>query len=257
MSSAGIIAEGVGKNYGSIPALKTASFSVDGGNIFAIIGPNGAGKTTLFKVLTGEVLPDRGRVLFGDLDVSRMPAHQRAARGFGRTFQVARVFPNSTAFENVVVAIEARERSAGRKAGKWYEFRPSAAVRDEALETLGATGLAALRDTEARFLSHGDKKRLELAITLALKPSVLMLDEPTAGMSPSDRQQTVELLKRIHKDTGATLLLTEHDMDVVFGLADRIMVLNYGEVIAMGPPEQIRADRAVRELYLGEELEHA
>jgi branched-chain amino acid transport system ATP-binding protein len=125
------------------------------------------------------------------------------------------------------------------------------------MQMLGALGLAAKHDVEARFLSHGDKKRLELAITLALKPGVLMLDEPTAGMSPSDRQQTVDLLARIRKETGATVLLTEHDMDVVWGLADRVMVLNYGELIAIGRPEEIRSNKAVRELYLGEELEHA
>jgi len=255
--SQAIVAEGVGKNYGPIPALKTATFRVEPGEVFAIIGPNGAGKTTLFKVLTGEVLPDRGRVLCGDLDVSRMPAHQRAARGFGRTFQVARVFGNSTALDNVVVAIESRQRVAGKVAGRWYQFRAAPSVIEEAMQMLGALGLAAKRDVEARFLSHGDKKRLELAITLALKPGVLMLDEPTAGMSPSDRHQTVELLARIRKETGATVLLTEHDMDVVWGLADRVMVLNYGELIAIGRPEEIRANKAVRELYLGEELEHA
>jgi len=255
--SAAIIAEGVGKNYRTIAALKTVSFSVEAGQVLAIIGPNGAGKTTLFKVLTGEVLPSHGTVRFGDVDVSRMPAHARAARGFGRTFQVARVFQNSTALDNVVVAIEARQRTAGNSPARWYQFRASQSVIAEADQALAAIGLADKRDVEARFLSHGDKKRLEMALTLALRPGVLMLDEPTAGMSPTDRNQTVELLTRIRKETGATMLLTEHDMDVVFGLADRVMVLNYGELVAIGTPAEIRANKAVRELYLGEEVDHA
>ena len=254
--SAAIIADGVGKSYGAIPALKSATFRVEAGQVFAIIGPNGAGKTTLFKALTGEVLPDRGTVHFGAADVTKLPAHQRAARGFGRTFQVARVFLNSTALDTVIVAVESRLRTAGQSLGRWYEFHPSAEVVAEAEQALASIGLGGKRDVEARYLSHGDKKRLEMALTLALRPAVLMLDEPTAGMSPSDRQQTVELLVKIRKETGATMLLTEHDMDVVFGLADRVMVLNYGEVVAIGTPDEIRANTAVRELYLGEEVDH-
>jgi branched-chain amino acid transport system ATP-binding protein len=246
--------DSLGKSYGAVAALKSATFSVEAGEAFAIIGPNGAGKTTLFKALTGEVMPDRGSVRFRGADVTRTPAHRRAASGFGRTFQVARVFPNTTALENVIVAIEARQRTRGESPARWYSVRPARSVVAEAEQALARIGLAALADTEARYLSHGDKKRLELALTLALQPGILMLDEPTAGMSPSDRQQTVELLARIRRDSGVTLLLTEHDMDVVFGLAGRIMVLNYGEQVALGTPQEIRADRRVQELYLGEEV---
>jgi branched-chain amino acid transport system ATP-binding protein len=255
--SVAVVAENVAKYYGTIPALKSATFTVEPGKVLAIIGPNGAGKTTLFKALTGEVLPNRGTVRFGNVDVTRMPAHQRATLGVGRTFQVSRVFQESTALENVIIAIEARQRSAGDSPARWYQFRPARGVVAEAEQSLTAIGLHGKRHVEARFLSHGDRKRLEMALTLALRPSILMLDEPTAGMSPSDRQQTVELLKRIQRETGATMLLTEHDMEVVFGLADMVLVLNYGERVAMGTPEEIRADKAVRELYLGEEIDHA
>jgi branched-chain amino acid transport system ATP-binding protein len=255
--SALLVADGLGKNYGPIVALKSATFSVDTGKVLAIIGPNGAGKTTLFKALTGEGRSDRGRVTFEGRDVTRLPAHERASLGFGRTFQVARVFPSSTVLKNVIVAVEARRRRSGESLGGWFSMKPSEAVVAEAKESVVDMGLGDLMDQEARFLSHGDKKRLELALTLALKPRILMLDEPTAGMSPSDRHRTVELLTRIRTEKGLTTLLTEHDMDVVFGLADHILVLNYGEVVAYGEPAAIRADAAVQELYLGEELNDA
>jgi branched-chain amino acid transport system ATP-binding protein len=255
--SALLQADDLGKYYGPIAALKSATFAVESGKVLAIIGPNGAGKTTLFKALTGEGRSSRGKVIFDGRDVTRLEAHQRAELGMGRTFQVARVFLNSTVLQNVIVAVEARRRRAGESLGGWLRVAPSAEVVAEAEATLADMGLDDLAGQEARFLSHGDKKRLELALTLALKPRILMLDEPTAGMSPADRHRTVELLIRIRNEKGLTILLTEHDMDVVFGLADHILVLNYGEVVAYGEPESIRNNSAVQELYLGEELHDA
>jgi branched-chain amino acid transport system ATP-binding protein len=255
--SAVLKVEGLYKGYGALPVLRDVNLSVADGETLAIIGPNGAGKTTLFKTLTGEVRSEKGRIeAFGE-DVTTLPAAVRVARGFGRTFQVARVYPQSTLLENLILAVEARKRIAGETLGGRFAFRPAKETRAEAEGWLTSVSLAARADMEARFLSHGDKKRLEMALALALRPRILMMDEPTAGMSPSDRVETVELIKRIRDEHRVTVLLTEHDMDVVFGLADRIMVLNYGQVIAIGTGEEIRANPAVRDVYLGHEVQHA
>ena len=249
--------EGLFKSYGAIPVLRDVSLAVSDRETLAIIGPNGAGKTTLFKALTGEVLPEQGKIeAFGD-DVTLMPAEARVARGFGRTFQVARIYPETTLLGNLVLAVEARKRLIGERLGGLLQYRPSADTVADAEEWLTAVGLADSKTTEARFLSHGDKKRLEMAIALAMRPKILMMDEPTAGVSPSDRIETVGLIKRVRERFGITLLLTEHDMDVVFGLSDRIMVLNYGQVIAIGSGEEIRSNPAVRDVYLGQEVQHA
>jgi len=245
------------KSYGTFEVLKGVSFTVSAGETFAIIGPNGAGKTTLFKALTGESTPNSGRVEYHGSDITSMPPHRRVHAGFGRTFQVARVFLGLTALENVVVAIEARMRGAGERRAKWYQWRPAAHVTDEAFALLNDLGLGKLAAMEARYLSHGDKKRLEFAITLGGRPRILMLDEPTAGMSPSDRTATADLIARIRDSHGVTVLLTEHDMGVIFGLAKRMLVLNYGEVVAIGTVEEVKADPMVREIYLGKEVLNA
>lgn len=247
----------INKFYGAHQVLKNVSLAVDEGEGFAIIGPNGAGKTTLFKVLTGEIAPSSGAIRFAGTDVTALPAHQRIRMGFARTFQVARVFLELTSIENVVVAIEARLTNTGKPTRAGLGWRPLPSTMAEALERLAALGLADKRFVEARHLSHGDKKKLELALALSSEPAVLMLDEPTAGMSPAERRQTVELLRRIRATSRLTLMLTEHDMDVVFGLADRILVLNYGEIIAVGDPATVRADPTVSEIYLGHEMSDA
>jgi len=240
--------------YGPISVLKDVTFAVQDRETFAIIGPNGAGKSTLFKALTGEKMPDAGIVNYDGKDVSQLPADERVKLGFGRTFQVARIFPAHSVRDNVVVAIEARERNAGRKHGSFFAWRPAADIVEEAEAAIATVGLSSKRRIEARFLSHGDKKRLEIAVTLALKPKILMMDEPMAGMSPNDRAQTMELIRQVRLDSAVTVLLCEHDMDVVFGLADRVMVLNYGEIIAIGSCGEVRDNPNVREVYLGEEL---
>ena len=245
------------KAYGQVPIIKGVSFEVLASETFAIIGPNGAGKTTLFKLLSGEIFPDRGGIVYEGRDISFVPNHERTRLGMARTFQVARVFLDSSALENVVVAIEIRRRAAGDGLAQWYRLFPSAHVREEALHWLESVGLKDRRATQARLLSHGDKKRLELALALALRPKVLLMDEPTAGMSPSDRAATIILLKRIITEQQLTVLITEHDMDVVFQLAGRILVLNYGDIIAVGDPADIRANPLVRDVYLGKEADHA
>ncbi|WP_431153198.1 ABC transporter ATP-binding protein [Acidovorax facilis] len=244
----------VRKNYGPIEVLRGVSLSVGRGEVFAIIGPNGAGKTTMFKVMTGEVPCNGGSIHFGGKDVTRMPAHERVREGFGRTFQVARVFHDFTVLDNVIAAVEARRKFKREPLGSRWRCAPSSEVRDEAIALLEDVKLHTLAGEAARFLSHGDKKRLEFVIALAGRPTILMLDEPTAGMSPSDRAEIAQMVSRTQKERGITVVMTEHDMDVVFGLAHRIMVMNYGAVVSTGSVEQVRADPKVREVYLGKEM---
>lgn len=248
---------GLCKSYGAHQVLKDISFEVADGEGFVIIGPNGAGKSTMFKSMTGEAAINGGTVRFDGQDVTEMPAHERVRLGMARTFQVSRVFLEFTALENLIAAIEARLDFFHEPKGKWWQWRPVSRVVDEAMHRLDQIGLGGKHLEEARNLSHGDKKKLELAIALASEPRVLMLDEPTAGMSPAERHQAIDLLRRILRDHRMTLVLTEHDMDVVFGLADRIMVLNYGELIAIGQPEEVRRDPHVMEIYLGQEMTDA
>ncbi|HHX89972.1 MAG TPA: ABC transporter ATP-binding protein [Paracoccus sp.] len=241
------------KSYGAFKAIQEVSFDVRRGEGFAIIGPNGAGKTTLFKCLTGESPISGGSIHFAGEDISHLPAFMRTRLGMGRTFQVARIFPESTVLENLLVAIEARLHSEGGDVGRWYHFRPRTHVIEEACHRLNTVGLYTRRFEEAAILSHGDKKRLELAISLALDPAALMLDEPTAGMSPAERRSVIDMIRKLREDQGITIMLTEHDMDVVYGLADRIMVLNYGQMVALGTPGEVREDPVVLDIYLGRE----
>jgi branched-chain amino acid transport system ATP-binding protein len=187
-----------------------------------------------------------------------MPAYRRARMGFGRTFQVARIFGGLDLKTNVVISIEARLRSGGHSSAAWWRWRPSVEVRAEAEDILGQLGFPRARwHDDTLSLSHGDRKRLEFCVALATRPSVLLLDEPTAGMSPSDRKDMTKFLARLKAETGVTMIMTEHDMDIIFELADRLMVLNYGEVIAIGRPEAVRDDPMVRKVYLGQAYQRA
>lgn len=244
-------ATGLFKSYPAVKVLKNVDMTVARGDTFAIIGPNGAGKTTLFKVLSGELFPDQGRILHEGRDVTAMPAWQRVRLGFGRSFQVARVFPDLTAHDNMIVSVEAHRRNAKLGPSRPFAWAPLPEVRDAVESTLEEVGLADKRHAVARLLSHGDKKRLELAMSLALQPRILMLDEPTAGMSPADRKAATDLLATVRERHGMTIVLTEHDMDVVFGLATRVAVLHYGEIVAQGAPSDVRANPLVRDIYLG------
>lgn len=244
------------KSYGRIRVLRDVSLTIGSGESHVVIGPNGAGKTTLFKVLTGEVSADQGHVRFVGRDITKLSAHQRVHLGFGRTFQVAKVFPKLSVQENLLVALEAGHRHGNPLAGV---SKARAATFPEIIaELLVDTGFVAKRDSVSGTLAYGDRKRLELAMVLALRPVVLFLDEPTAGMSAAERQATVDLLKTVKAKRGLSMLMTEHDMDVVFGLADRISVLHYGQLIASGTPAEIRGNEKVKEVYLGdEEDDHA
>ena len=245
-------ARAMSKSYGPVKVLENVDFDLEEGEAHVVIGPNGAGKTTLFRCLSGESRINSGTITLAGQDVTALEGWQRVQRGIGRSFQVARIFPKMSAFENLTVAIETRERN---EKGLWASFghiAPRRAVLDEAEALVRELGLEDTLEEEAATLSHGDKKRLELAMSLALRPKVLMLDEPTAGMSPSDRAEAVRLIAGVRARYGLTLLLTEHDMEVVFGLATRLTVLHHGAIIASGDPHEVRADPRVREVYLGQ-----
>lgn len=241
------------KSYGRISVLRGIDVTIEPGEAHVIIGPNGAGKTTLFKVLSGEVFPNAGTVAFEGRDVTTLAGWQRTRLGIGRTFQTARVFKDLSTLENIIVAIEANQRKQSSRFGL-LRLAPKPSVRREAETLLGEFQLESVADWSASALSHGDKKSLELAMVIAARPRLLMLDEPTAGMAPADRQRSVQMISKLLKTQGLSLLLTEHDMEVVFGLANRITVLNYGEMIATGSPEDVRNNPRVREVYLGHDI---
>jgi len=238
------------KSFGGLRALHEVRLSVAKGEIRAIIGPNGAGKSTLFNVMTGLLSPDSGEVVFNGERISGLPPHRIIRKGIGRSFQITNIFPRMSVFENVQVALFAHHRKC---CNAFAAARSFGAIGDEVIAILDQVGLAEKCDSPASILSHGDQKRLEIAISLASRPTLLMLDEPTAGMSRFESRETVALLKQISKEQGLTLVFTEHDMDIVFDISEKIVVLQQGMVIADGTPVEIRANPEVRKAYLGEE----
>ena len=240
------------KRFGGLAATDGLSLSVAEGELHALIGPNGAGKTTLIGQLSGELTPDSGSILFDGRDVTRLPVHKRARRGLARSFQITSIFPSFTALDNVSLAVQAH---AGHSFRFWRDAARDRRLTDPARAVLERVGLGARADTRADALAHGEKRQLELAMALATGPRLLLLDEPMAGMGPEDSARMVELLQELKG--GVTILLVEHDMDAVFALADRITVLVRGKDLASGTPAEIRNDPAVREAYLGDELEAA
>ncbi|WP_353857885.1 ABC transporter ATP-binding protein [Azospirillum formosense] len=240
------------KRFGGLAATDGLSLSVAEGELHALIGPNGAGKTTLIGQLSGELTPNSGTIRFDGRDVTRLPVHKRARRGLARSFQITSIFPSFTALDNVALAVQAH---AGHSFRFWRDAGRDRRLTDPARAVLERVGLGARADTRADALAHGEKRQLELAMALATGPRLLLLDEPMAGMGPEDSARMVELLQELKG--GVTILLVEHDMDAVFALADRITVLVRGKDLASGTPAEIRNDPAVREAYLGDELEVA
>jgi len=240
--------ESLTKRYGALLVSDAVSLTIAPGELHAVIGPNGAGKTTLIGQIAGALAPDSGRILFNGRDVTRLPAHARARLGLARSFQISSVIPSLSADENVALAAQARS------AQPLSPLRP--ARRDPELdgrtrEALAELGLSARADVPAGELSHGERRALELAIALALEPTLMVLDEPMAGTGHDESRRLVEILQGLKRRVA--ILLVEHDMDAVFALADRVSVLVYGRVIACGTPDAVRADPAVRAAYLGEE----
>jgi branched-chain amino acid transport system ATP-binding protein len=246
MNDALLRANGLVKHFGAIPASDGLSLEVHPGEIHALIGPNGAGKTTAIAQLSGEMRPDAGEVYFGGRDVTRLGADARARAGLARSFQITSLFLGFTAEDNVAMAIQAHQ---GHSFRFWGNARRDATLRDPARDVLARVGLGARADIVSANLAHGEQRQLELAMALATEPKLLLLDEPMAGMGHDESLRMMELLAGLKGSLA--ILLVEHDMDVVFSLADRITVLVYGRAIASGAPAEIRANAEVRDAYLG------
>lgn len=240
--------ERVSKHFGSLVAVQDVSLSVEPGELRAVIGPNGAGKTTFFNLISGFFRPTAGTIAFEGQDITALPAHRRVAAGIARTFQITEIFPELTVFENVRISAET---AAGFRLRPWVSPADTARVREHVAHTLELTGLRGKANRLAGELAHGDQRTTEIAIALALRPRLLLLDEPTAGMGDQETDETMQLIHRLHRESNFTIVLIEHDMRVVFDLADRITVLDQGRLLAEGTPAQIAANEAVQAAYLG------
>jgi branched-chain amino acid transport system ATP-binding protein len=240
--------EGLTKRFGGVIASDAITLDVPRGEFHAIIGPNGAGKTTLIGLLAGEIAPQGGAIRFDGGDITALPADRRSHLGLARSFQITSLFRDFTALDNVALAVQAH---SGHSFRFWSDARRDAAVRAPAQAALERVGLGQRAGVRVDRLSHGEQRQLEIAMALATRPRLLLLDEPMAGMGPDESARMVAMLRELKGSV--TILLIEHDMETVFALADRITVLVYGRVIASGDPAAIRADAAVREAYLGEQ----
>jgi branched-chain amino acid transport system ATP-binding protein len=239
--------EGIKKSFGGFTAVNGARLDVEKGEIVAVIGPNGAGKTTLFNLITGILKPDGGRVLFKGEEITGLSAHRICKKGMTRSFQVVNLFHRLTVFENVQIAILSR-------LGRTFNFLSPAkkvAIK-ETSDILASVGLANKRNHVSGSLSHGDQKVLEIAIALGGSPELLILDEPTAGMAPDETARCIELIRQLSTQLGLTILFCEHDMELVFAIAHRIMAMVRGATLIQGLPEDVRCNREVQDAYLGE-----
>ena len=240
--------QGLHKSFGAVVAASDVEFTVERGEMLAIIGPNGAGKSTVFNMVGGQLRPDRGRVLLDGQDITHASPQKRFRLGVGRTFQVAQTFLSMSAAENVQMALISCHRQSH---GLWSPARER--HRGKAIELLSQVGMAEAADIPCSALAYGDVKRVELAIALAGEPKLLLMDEPTAGMAARERAELMDLTASIAGSMGIGVLFTEHDMDVVFGHAARVLVLLRGRIIASGTPDEIRRNEEVRRAYLGDE----
>ena len=239
--------EGIQKSFGGFMAVNGANLEVQKSEIVAVIGPNGAGKTTLFNLITGIIKPDGGRVIFKEEEITGLPAYRICKKGMSRSFQVVNIFSRLTVFENVQIAVLSRH-------GKTFNlFSPSKKLLiEETSDILQSVGLTDKGHSVSGSLSHGDQKALEIAIALGGHPELLILDEPTAGLSPEETVRCIDLIKRLSADLGLTILFCEHDMELVFAIANRIMVMVRGKSIIQGLPADVRCNREVQDAYLGE-----
>jgi len=242
----GLEVSSLSKSFGAVRAVDDISFSVGSGEFLALIGPNGAGKSTCFNIINGQLPPDGGEVRFDGADIAGLPPREVCRRGIGRTFQIAATFGSMTVVENVQMALIAHAR------GTYRIWQPATSLhRDRAVELLRQVGMHEAADRPCRELAYGDVKRVELAIALAIEPRLLLMDEPTAGMAPRERNDLVALIKTLVVERGISVLFTEHSMDVVFAFADRIIVMARGRLIADGDAKTIRNDPLVQKVYFG------
>ena len=238
--------EGLCKRFGGVVATNNVSFRVDRGGRLVIIGPNGAGKSTLFNLLNGQLPLDSGKVfLFGE-DVTHLPLHKRAHKGMARSFQLTSLFPDLTVMDNMMLALH------GLRPSRFNPFRSTGSysvLRDKGKELLSLFDLWSKRDEQIKMISYGEQRKLEIALCLAADPRLLLLDEPSAGLTASERQAVMEMIRNLPPDIA--VIIVDHDMDLVFGLANRIIVLHFGQIIAEGTPEEIQAHPKVKEVYMG------
>jgi branched-chain amino acid transport system ATP-binding protein len=234
------------KEFGKLRAVNAVSLEISKGDIHAIIGPNGAGKSTYFNLVTGYHRATSGKVLFKEKEITHFPAYRRCNLGITRSFQITSIYPKLTVYESVLMALLCH-----RKVTLDFFSPAKKFFKEEVWHILEDIGLADQADRSGDSISHGDKKRLELAVTVGTEPELLLLDEPTCGMSPEETEMTMSLINKLSKDRGITILFTEHDMSVVFGIAKRISVLHQGTLIADGSPQEVRASEEVQKVYLG------
>ncbi len=236
---------GLTKNFGGLTAVNNVNFSIEEGDLQSIIGPNGAGKSTFFKLISGEIKPSSGQIVFNGNDITGLAQTQVSHRGIAVAYQITNIFPLLTVLENVRVAAQSRKTTFNF----WSKAESHHEITDQALAILEEIGLVEFKEDIAGNLSHGDQKRLEIGIALATQPELLLLDEPTAGLSPTETRYTIELIKKISDHL--TIILVEHKMTVVMEVSDKITVLHYGSLLAQGSPDDIRNNEEVRRVYLG------
>jgi branched-chain amino acid transport system ATP-binding protein len=234
------------KSFEGFKAVNSANLTVEKGQLVAVIGPNGAGKTTLFNLITGQLQPDDGKIVFNDENINKLPPYEVCRRGIARSFQIANIFPRLSVFRNVQVSVLAQQKLSNKL------FRPARHIAvQETNRILKSVGLIEKNSDIAGSLSHGDKRTLEIAIALGNEPELLILDEPTAGMSPDETTATMSLIQRLAQEQGLTILFCEHDMEVVFNAAQSIMVMQQGRTIVQDIPEVVRLNSEVQNAYLG------
>ena len=236
----------IDKFFGDFKAVNGANLTVEKGHLVAVIGPNGAGKTTLFNLITGQLQPDDGRIVFNNENIGKLPPHEICRKGIGRSFQIANIFPRLSVFRNVQVSVLAQQKLSNKLFSPAHQL-----VVEETNRILESVGLLDKKLDVAGSLSHGDKRTLEIAIALGNEPELLILDEPTAGMSPDETTATMLLIQLLADEQGLTILFCEHDMEVVFNVAQSIMVMQQGHTIVQGSPEEVRQNSEVQEAYLG------
>jgi len=243
--------ENLGKYFGKMAAVHEVTLTLQEGLFTSVIGPNGAGKTTLINLLSGYLLPDRGKILFQGNEITRLGPDKRVRMGISRSFQVMNIFPRMTVFQNILLPVLSR---LDKTSSAFSSLLSQKEAVGEAEKILGEVWLKEEKDFPAGELSHGDQRLLELGIAVASNPQICFLDEPSSGMNPIERIKVLELVKKLAAERKTTFIIVEHDMDIVFSLSDWIVVMNRGEILAEGRPDEIRANREVREIYLGEEI---